>query len=256
MVEYDVAVHHDLDAMAAEALRCGIDLIGFPNRGAIEDWHWTRTLEGLWPRDEIQRRLLCISGFSERAVAYLMAKRRECAARFLRGEFPFWPFCEGFVPTALHEAGFTLESLARFGSVDCYRWGPPYHESELPAMMDQAFVHPVLTGHRYATSVLRIPKLAEIYLADPESRPRLELAPTKTVFPASRSKLAANRGLQTWLRRRLDLEPPEVVLPALAAALVRDGSSEALAALHQALAERGRDDLSVGSETNCSASRH
>jgi hypothetical protein len=214
MVEYDVAVHCDLDALAAEALHRGVDLIAFPIRESVDDWGWTYTLEGVWPRHQILNRLLCISGFSDRAVAHLLTVRLDHAARYGRGEFQFWPFCEGFVPTALHEAGFTLESLTSFGATDCYEWWPPYHESELPDLSGQAFVHPVLTGPPYVTSLLRRLR-PETWLTEPGS----------------------------LLRRKLDCELPRHVVPALVEALIKQRNGAALIALNQVIDDRGWYDL-------------
>jgi hypothetical protein len=213
MIEFDAVVRHDLDHLAAEALRRRIDLIAYPSREPIETWGWTPTLEGLWSRDEMRSQLLCVSGFSERAIAHLMTIRKALAVRGERGELLYWPFCEGIVPTALGVAGFTLESLASFGSTEHYDWWPPYHESELPELADQAFVHPVLTGPRYVTALLCLPGVAAAYLTEPG-----------------------------W-REKLDLEPPQIVVPALIEALVRDKNSEALIALHRFIDDRGWHDL-------------
>jgi len=214
MVEYDAAVLRDLDSLAAEALHRGIDLIAFPSGQPVEKWSWTKTLEALWPLDQIRSQLLCVAGLSERAVAHLLATRREHAARDARGELQYWPFCEGFVPTALHAGGFKLESLTSFGATDYYNWWPPYHESELPEVPEPAFMHPVLSGERYVRSLLQFQNMAETWLAEPDSPVTL----------------------------KLNLEPPEVVVPALIDALVRDKNREGLRALRQVVDERGWRD--------------
>jgi hypothetical protein len=214
MVEYDAAVLRDLDSLGAEALNREIDLIAFTSGQPVEKWSWTKTLEALWPLDQIRSQLLCVAGFSERAVAHLMRTRREHAARDARGELRYWPFCEGFVPTALHAAGFKLESLTSFGATDYYNWWPPYHESELPEVPEPAFMHPVLNGERYVRSLLRFGNVAETWLTEPESPFTL----------------------------KLDLEPPAVVVPALIDALVRDENRAGLIALRQAVDQRGWSD--------------
>jgi hypothetical protein len=214
MVEFDAAVLRDLDNLAAEALNRGIDLVAFPSGQPVEKWSWTRTLEAIWPLDQIRSHLLCVAGLSERAVAHLMMTRREHAARDARGELQYWPFSEGFVPTAVHVAGFKLESLTSFGATDYYDWWPPYHESELPEVPEPAFVHPVLSGPRYVTSLLRFENVAETWLTEPES---------------------------PWTLK-LNLEPPAVVVPALIDALVRDKNWAGLIALRQVIDERGWRD--------------
>jgi hypothetical protein len=167
MVEYDAVVQVDLDELAADALLRGTDLIAFQIPDPVEKWRWTNTLVGVWRIDEIRNQLLCISGFSRRAVIYLLKLRLEHSARYVRGELFCWPFGEGFIPTALHTAGFHLESLTSFGSTECYDWWPPYHESELPNLATQAFVHPVLTGQRYVLSVLRYSRDTETLIKIP-----------------------------------------------------------------------------------------
>jgi hypothetical protein len=214
MVEYDAAVLRDLDSLAEEALGRGIDLIAFPSTQPVEEWSWTKTLEAVWPLDQIRSRLLCVAGLSERAVAHVMMTRRDHAARDARGELRYWPFCEGLVPTALHTAGFKLESLTSFGATDYYDWWPPYHESELPEVAEPAFMHPVLSGERYVRSLLQFQNMAETWLTEPRSP----------------------------LTLKLNLEPPEVVLPALIEALVRDKNQEGLIALRQVVDERGWPD--------------
>jgi hypothetical protein len=194
MIEFDAVVQRDLDTMAEEALQRRIDLIAFPGGQKIDEWGWTFTLDGLWRRDEMRNQLLCVSGFSERAVSHLLTVRREHAARAERGELQQWPFCEGFVPTALHVAGFRIENLSRFGAIDCYEWWPPYHETELPGLAEQSFIHPVLIGQRYVTSLLYFPNTAERYLNDPESRWKFDLEPPEIVLPAVMAALARDRG--------------------------------------------------------------
>jgi len=190
MIEFDAVVQRDLDSLAEEALQRRLDLIAFPGGQTIDEWGWTFTLDGLWRRDEMRNQLLCVSGFSERAAGHLLKARRELAAR---GELQHWPFCEGFVPTALAVAGFTLENLGSFGATDCYEWWPPYHERELPDLAAQSFIHPVLIGQRYVTSLLHFPNVAERYVNDPASRWKLDLEPPEIVLPAVMAALERNR---------------------------------------------------------------
>ncbi|HEY1931646.1 MAG TPA: hypothetical protein VGG99_06535 [Acetobacteraceae bacterium] len=211
MVEFDAAVLLDLDNLAVEALSRGIDLIAFPSSQPVAEWSWSRTLVALWPLDQIRSQLLCVAGLSERAVAHLMTTRREHAARDARGELQYWPFSEGLVPTALHAAGFKLESLTSFGATDYYDWWPPYHESELGDVPEPAFMHPVLCGERYVRSLLQFENLAEVWLTESQSP----------------------------LTLKVNLEPPAVVVPALIEALVRDGNWVGLTTLRQAIDDRG-----------------
>ncbi len=213
MLEYDAVVNRDLDSMVFEALQRSIDLIAFPSREPVEKWFWSHTLEALWQRDEIRHNLLSICGVSRRAARHLLQARRKLAIRYKKGELAHWPFCEGYVPTTLEQAGFQLESLASFGSTACYEWWPPYHESELPALAEEDFVHPVLAGQRYVSSILRH-------------------APLETCLEPN-SKLF----------HRLSLEPLSVVVPSLLEVFKNDQFGTALQALRLALSRCSDRDL-------------
>ncbi len=206
MVEYDAVVQCDLDALALDSLRRKVDLIAFPIPIPLDVWYWTHTLESVWSRQKIQHQLLCIAGFSQRAVAHLLMVRLNHSVRYAQGQLTHWPFSEGFVPTALHTAGFNLESLTDFGPTECYDWWPPYHESDLPNLENQAFIHPVLTGRRYVESLLRY------------SQPETYLTAQGSV-----------------LRRQLDRESPHIVLPSLIEALIREKDITSLVALRQSI---------------------
>ncbi len=131
------------------------------------------------------------------------------ATRFATGELPTWPQSEGFVASALRDGGFRLDVLDSLGSTACLDWWPPYHESELPTLAREAFIHPVLSGPRYVESMLRYPP--------PESW----FDPTSP------------------LRRKLDLETPELVVPGLVRSLTARGSVAGMIALRQAVDDFG-----------------
>lgn len=219
MVEHDAVVHRDIDSLVAEAAAGHIDFIALPSRTPIESWGGIDTVESIWPRERILRYLLSIAVFSEAAVAYLLRQRRLMAARYAAGDPGTWPIAEAFVPTVLRDGGFRLESLERFGSTACLGWWPPYHESELPALVQEAFLHPVLTGQRYVESVLRSPSPDTWF--DPHS----------------------------LLRRKLDRESPELVIPALVEAFRARRDVAGLIALRQAVADLGWQEAAFDLDT-------
>lgn len=208
MVEYDCSVRHDFDRTINRIEADEVDFAATPISTPIDEWGWVGTLEALWPRGQIVKALLTVSVFSARAVVHLGAARRELARRHAAGEIAIWPFCEGYVPSVLRDAGFRSENLTRYGSTLCLDWWPPYHETELPALARQDFIHPVLDGPRFVASMLR------------HSEPEAWFEPGSQV------------------RRKLDLVAPALVVPALVAALAAKRSVVGLVALRQAV-----DDL-------------
>jgi hypothetical protein len=99
--------------------------------------------------------MICVSLFSRRAVAALRARRLELAASWRAGAITEWPISEAFMPTEMARGGFNVRPLSSFGRVPRVSWWPPYHEAQLRLLRRDAFVHPVLSGHRYLRSVFR-----------------------------------------------------------------------------------------------------
>jgi hypothetical protein len=113
-----------------------------------------------------------------------------------------------FSPTTFHEdPEFVTRTLNDFGNVTSYDWWPPYHECELASMAGSTFIHPVLTGQRFANSVLRYKR-----------------------YGSAESWFTTD----SWVRRRLDLEEPSNFLPELVEAIRKDANWGALLALRQA----------------------
>ena len=218
MMEHDAAMPRALDAMLERVGGGGVDLVAHPLSDPVREWPWTPSLLEFWPVEKILNQLLAISVFSRRAVAYLWERRLAHAVDFARGTIREWPYCEGYVPTLLHEAGFSLAPLSDFGDTSRHDWWPPHHESELAAIPDGAFAHPVLAGKRYVASMLRFPP-PETWLQD-----------------------------GSFLRAKLDRETPATVVPALVEAFMRRGDIPALVALRQAVADLGWHDCAFALE--------
>lgn len=219
MVEHDAVVQRNLDSLVTDLAAEEIDLVGTPVKTPIEAWGWVPTLEPLWSRDRLVRFLLNVAAFSARSVAYLLQQRRQLARRYAAGELSQWPLGEGFIPSVLRDGGFRLESLDRFGSTACLDWWPPYHESDLPTLGHETFLHPVLMGKRYVESVLRYP-------------------PPETWFQPG-----------SLLRRKLDREVPALVVPALVDALCAKRDVYGLIALRQAVDDLGWQDCAFDLDT-------
>src|ERR1700722_8474571 len=212
MVEHDAVVLRDLDSRRRDVPDQHGVFVAMPGREPVRPWGWRPTLLGSWAEDSILYFLLNIAIFSHRAVEHLARRRRIDTARFASKELPFWPFCEGHVPTIMADAGFSIVPLDAFGSTDHMDWWPPYHESDLAGFPENSFAHPVLTGRRYVDSLLRY-------------------APPEAWFqPASR------------LRAKLDQEAPELVVTALIEHFMIKEDIDALIALRRAVDDLGWHD--------------
>ena len=177
-IEYDAVFNGDFDVFANTAIERETDLVAHPISTPADQWCWRPTCEEVWPANRILHQLLCISGFSNRAVAQIDAVRVAHSKLYASGQLTKWPFCEGFVPTALHEAGFKLEPLANYGGTGFYEWWPPYHESQLGDVPATNFIHPVLTGRRYI----------DLYSTKPETAGSISIT-TPTFAAASNTRL-------------------------------------------------------------------
>ena len=154
-VEYDVNVHVDLDQLAARLHADQVDVLGSTNLQSIEDWHWLASCEDAYQREEVRHQLICLSAFSNRALATLYERRLAQARSFRSGELKNWPLCEGFIATEATRQGLNVAELSRYGDIGAYDWWPPFVESDLARLEKHAFVHPVLDPARYVPSLFK-----------------------------------------------------------------------------------------------------
>ena len=154
-VEYDVNVHVDLDRLAARLHADRVDFLGSTNLQSIEDWHWLPSCRDAYRPDEVRHQLICLSAFSNRALATLSERRLAHAASFRAGEMKSWPLCEGFIASEAVRQGLNVAELSRYGDIGAYDWWPPFLESDLGRLQKHAFVHPVLDPPRYVPSLFK-----------------------------------------------------------------------------------------------------
>lgn len=154
-LEYDVNVHVDLDRLVERLHADRVDVLGLTNLKSVEDWHWLPTCLEVYRLDEVRHQLICLSAFSNRALAILHEKRLEQATLFRSGELKTWPLCEGFIASEAVRQGLNVAELSRYGDIDAYDWWPPYVESDLTHLQQNAFVHPVLDPARYVPSLFK-----------------------------------------------------------------------------------------------------
>ena len=213
VAEHDVVVQAPLPPLVQWCFDNQVDLLAAPVRQPMATWSWRHTCDHLWPMESLQAFLLCFSVFSARALQRIGEVRRVHRDRLVRGELKSWPFCEGFVPMVLRDAGLRIASLDALGDMSAYDWWPPIHSSEVPRFANQLVLHPVLSGRRYVQSTLRYWDAVDWFDSD------------------------------SLLRSRLSLEPPDIVLSELFASLEKAGRVDGLIELLNLCRSEGNDDL-------------
>lgn len=155
MVEYDVAVHGDIDAMVAFAAREGVGFVGLTKGEAVADWPHTVSCLDAYAPEDVRKRLFCFAIFSRDAVQALFERRLDLSRKFAEGKIRRWPFCEGYIPTELALRGFKLAELSELGTTDLYDWRPAFPETDLSILQEHTFVHPVLDQARYVQATIK-----------------------------------------------------------------------------------------------------
>ena len=155
MIEYDVAVHGDIDAMVAFASREGIGFVGLTKGESVAEWPHTASCLDAYALEDVKKRLFCFAIFSQAAVRTLFERRLSLSREFADGAIRRWPFCEGYIPTELARSGFKLAELSELGSTDLYDWRPAFTETDLGDLQQHTFVHPVLDPHRYVQATIK-----------------------------------------------------------------------------------------------------
>ena len=192
LVEHDVYVHFDVDALLQRVASTSVDLLAMPNRVHGRRWDHLDTCTEVWPEQQVEPNLLMFAAFSKRAVDLLLPKRLALAERYLRNDLKRWPIAEGFVATALREAGYGIADVSDYLDTSRYDWWPPVHFNEARSSVPGRIFHPVLSGIAYLDSALRYRDVEPADWFDPDSP----------------------------LRRQLDHEPLELVAPVLANAFL------------------------------------
>jgi hypothetical protein len=150
-VEYDCVVQCSLQQFVVRAMSRGADFIALPISLPIDKWHWMPYQRDAYPPDQVKLALLNVCFLSSAALNRLQQRRLAMNSdRSSRA----WPSGEVFVPTEVARAGMTWLSLADFGDVSHYVWFPPTMEEDLKTGDGDAFLHPVLDGRRYVSSML------------------------------------------------------------------------------------------------------
>jgi hypothetical protein len=185
MCEYDAVLNVDIDEFVRTAERDRVDYIGFPVATSFSQWDWRETCDGVYPETvTLHNWLNCISLHSRRSIEFLLERRKILAQRYKSGDIANWPYAEAFIPTEMQNNGFVVRKLGDFGKVEKYNWWPPNHESDLPLLQNQDFLHPVLDDQNYFVSCLRRAHLQSYFSRDGQLRRLLERYSPLSVMPA------------------------------------------------------------------------
>jgi hypothetical protein len=155
MIEYDAVLQISIDWLAQECRNSRLDFIAKPIQKALDSYWWTNSMLHFYQYDQIHPFLICVAVFSGEAVRHLAACRLRHGHHDDGFDTTQWPVGEAFVGTELILNGFRTRELSKFGQLSRYDWWPPTHESELPDLSGEAFIHPVLVGRRYVTSLFK-----------------------------------------------------------------------------------------------------
>lgn len=210
MVEYDVAVHGDIDAMVAHAAREGAGFVGLTKGEPVAEWPHTESCLDAYALEDVRKRLFCFGIFSHDAVRRLFERRLALSRDLAEGRMRRWPFCEAYIPTELARSGFKLMELSDLGTTDLYDWRPAFAETDLDALRQHTFVHPVLDHERYVQATLKGHWDTKDAL-DPRSpfMRRLRRAPLSVYGPPLAAAL--RRRLAMSARRRLARVAPSAL---------------------------------------------
>lgn len=174
MIEYDVSVNCDLmpvfDAMIAKK----IDLVAHAVREVDSSWNFYHCIG---PHFSLPTQAMIHAVFaSPRAVRHMLARRKELALSFEGGAHPWdvWPFCEGFVPSAIRELpGARIDELGTFADLPHYIYGTPLHIADRATVTTGSLIHPVLSGPHFIAKRMEFDDPADIF--DPASGLREQL---------------------------------------------------------------------------------
>jgi hypothetical protein len=155
MTEFDVVTTVDLDALMVRLRDGGVDFVGEPIRTPLAQWPWLASCAGWYETEQVLHWLCCLAIFSNRAAHYLYRRRTLAALRVREGGAEMVPMCEAVIPTELRLGGFRLVPLGELGPTACYDTTPPRPEAMLPALVHEAFIHPVLDRTRFVVNLLR-----------------------------------------------------------------------------------------------------
>ena len=177
-VEYDVVVSGQIAPIVEHVQATEIDFISLPIEGP---WFWSIFHHQTYDPSHLRPALICFTVTSARALDWLHGRRREMDAT---NATRYWPSAEAFILTEVTLAGFRDESLALFGDLSRYNWGPAQLECDVVTSSETCFQHPILDERRYAATNLRTPgSVANLLNPRSDLRRRLRRIPRSIYAP-------------------------------------------------------------------------
>jgi hypothetical protein len=207
-IEYDVAVHVDLDGLIDRLGDDHVDFLGFPMKVSAKAWSWYPLHKDLYG-PEMLIYLSSLSVLSRAATIALLARRQARGREFSTGVIRYWPLSEAFLPNEVRQAGLKIGSLEHYGTAKYFNWWPPFDEAHLPDASDQAFIHPVLDGIRYVRStVFHQPSLIALLWPGSPARRKLNDFSPEIVGPILRAEIRRRIFAKSeWVLERFSLRP-------------------------------------------------
>ncbi|CAI9122395.1 galactose-binding domain-containing protein [Brytella acorum] len=144
MIENDVTVNIDLDSVFEAMEIEGIDFLAHKVEPSNNAWLWHHTLEPHFA--EPHKCLLMVLGLSRRAIDVLLTERLRIARDWrVDASTQVWPYCEGFVASALMERDdIKTVDISRFADTRYYNFDGAIHPSSSEARRSGSICHPVV----------------------------------------------------------------------------------------------------------------
>lgn len=168
MVEFDVSTTADLSPVFDAIVHNGVDVIAHDIQEVDQTWGY---FHSVGPHFAVPAQAMIHSVFvSPRAIDHMLDRRKQIADSIRRGEHPIesWPFCEGFVPSAVRELpNARIEELRNFVNLPYYIYGTPLHIADPQASAAKSMIHPVLSGSRFINKRMEFDNPSDVF--DPSS---------------------------------------------------------------------------------------
>ncbi len=148
-VEDDVAVNLPLMQVVERMRDRELDAIVSFGPNSVERWGHRHSLADV-PYRSLSWSALSTVFLTGRAIRFLFDQRRRLAEMHAEGKMAAWPFCEGFVSSALHSEGFAVGELAQFVRLPHFSTEMPLLEDDPRAVLPDTVAHSVLSVDRFA----------------------------------------------------------------------------------------------------------
>lgn len=194
MVENDVLVNKNIDGIIKYVTSNNIDVI-FYDFDNTPGWVWEKTLQ-----ESFSNTKKCLFPFlllSRRVVEYLYVRRKEISKEYKNGKIKYFPYCEGFIASAINELGDSIKisNLNDFFKMNHYSFDNPYYILDPIANMSGSICHPV-RGHDF----LFRRNIDEIFIETSPLRRGLSLINPDIFFEPIFDRIQKTRSLEKMIQ--------------------------------------------------------